>query len=76
MGLTVISRIFSDIPHIKSKCGECKGIFMGILSMPHNTLMDLNNVMKYYTRMESLYPTCVQLQVSCRLLHLSMVGSI
>ena len=27
--------------------GEYPGIFYGILSVPHNTLMDLNNVMDH-----------------------------
>ena len=37
MEVIVFHKIFLDIPHIQSKCG--------ILSVPHNIVMDLNNVM-------------------------------
>ena len=29
----------------QTECGEYLGIFHGILSVPHNNVMDLNNVM-------------------------------
>ena len=31
-------------PH--PECGEYRGMFSGILSVPQNTVMDLNNAMK------------------------------
>ena len=46
MGLTIVNVVFPDIPHIQIKCGEYVGILRGILSIPHNNVMDLNNVMK------------------------------
>ena len=30
----------------KSECGDYLGIFCGILSVPHNIVMNLNNVME------------------------------
>ena len=47
MGLTIVHTIFPDIPHIQSsiECGEYPKILCEILSIPHNNVMDLNNIM-------------------------------
>ena len=37
--------VFSNIPNIQTKCGEYLRILHGILSVPQNIVMDLNNVM-------------------------------
>lgn len=44
--LTFFHIIFPNISHIQSECGKHHEIFYGIISIPHNTAMDLNNVMK------------------------------
>jgi hypothetical protein len=36
--------VFSDIPHIQSECWEYLGILSGILSVPQNIVMGMNNV--------------------------------
>jgi hypothetical protein len=38
-----------NIFHIQTACGKYPGIFHGILSLPHNIVMDLINVMTYET---------------------------
>ena len=45
MGLTMFYRIFFSIPHIQPECGECLRIFLKILSIPQNIVVDLNNAM-------------------------------
>ena len=45
MGLTVFHIVFLDIPHIQCECGEYPGILRGILSVPQNIVMNMNNVM-------------------------------
>ena len=46
MGLTVAFHVvFPDIPHIQTGCGKYSGILCGILSVPQNIVMDLNNMM-------------------------------
>ena len=45
MGLTIFQGIFSDIFHIYFECGKYMGIFHGILLVPRNIRMNLNNVM-------------------------------
>ena len=35
-----------NTPHIKTKCGEYPRICHGILSVPQNIVMNLNNVIK------------------------------
>jgi hypothetical protein len=37
-----IDNIMWNIPHVQY---ECRGIFRRILSVPHNTIMDMKNVM-------------------------------
>ena len=44
-GTDIMHVVVPDIRHILSKRGEYPGILRGILSLPHNTLMHLNNVM-------------------------------
>ena len=39
-----IDNIPRNTPHLQTECG---GMFSGILSVPHNTIIDLNNVMKF-----------------------------
>ena len=39
------NNILKCIPHIQSECGEYPGIFCGILSVPHNIAVDMNNIM-------------------------------
>ena len=39
-----------NIPHIQTKCEEYPRILSGIVSVPHNIIMDLNNVMKRGTK--------------------------
>ena len=34
-----------SFPDIQSECGEYPRVLRGILSLPHNIVMDLNNVM-------------------------------
>ena len=51
MGLIVFHGIFSNIFTFASNVGECEEymeIYHGILSLPHNTIMDPNNVMKTF----------------------------
>ena len=45
MGTTTIHKIYLNISHIQTKCGKYHGIFCGLLLVPHNIVMDLNNVM-------------------------------
>ena len=45
MGLTKIHKFFLDIFHIQSKCEKYLEIYCGILSVPQNIVVDLNNVM-------------------------------
>ena len=45
MGLTILYKIFPDISHTEFECGWYLKIFYGIFSVPHNIVMDLNNVM-------------------------------
>ena len=41
--LTVFHIIILDISHIQTECEKYPEIFYGILSLPHNIAMDLNN---------------------------------
>ena len=43
MGVTVFHIIFPHISHIHSECGEYAEILCGILSLPHNIVMNMNN---------------------------------
>ena len=43
--LRVFHVVFLDICHIQTECGEYPGIPCGILSVPHNNVTDMNNVM-------------------------------
>ena len=45
MGLTIFHIVFLDIPHIHKECGEYPGILRGLLSIPLNIGIKLNNVM-------------------------------
>ena len=36
---------YSDIPHIQTECEEYPGVLRGLLPVPHNIVIDLNNVM-------------------------------
>ena len=45
MGLTIFHVVFLDIFHIQIECEEYLGILCGILSVPHNNVMDFNDVM-------------------------------
>ena len=45
MGLTIFHVVFLDILHIQIECEEYLGILCGILSVPHNNVMDFNDVM-------------------------------
>ena len=47
MGLTIICGIFSYIPIFIPICGECVGIFSRIMPVPHDNVMELNNVMQH-----------------------------
>ena len=42
----LIQKLFPDIPHIQSECGEYPGILRETLSVPHDIVMDLYNVMR------------------------------
>ena len=53
MGVTIFHGIFPYIFHIRSECENYKGIFHGIMSIPQNIIMDLNNVMELHTYMWS-----------------------
>ena len=44
-GTDNIAQVFPDTPQIQSECGEYLRILHGIISVPHNIVMDLNNVM-------------------------------
>ena len=44
-GTSNIYGIFPHIFHIQTECGKCHEIFCGILSVPKNIVMNLNNVM-------------------------------
>jgi hypothetical protein len=46
VGLTISHEIFFDIPHIQTEYGESQRIFRGILSVPHNVVMIMNNAIK------------------------------
>ena len=46
MGLNVFHRISVDNSHIQTECGIYMGLFCGILTVPHNIIMDLNNVLE------------------------------
>ena len=37
-----------NIHNIQSECGKYQAIVRGILSVPHNIVLDLNNVMKLH----------------------------
>ena len=37
-------KIFHDIPHTKFECGE---FFLEYFLVPHNIVMDMNNVLKF-----------------------------
>ena len=41
-----LDSIFFDIPHIQTECGEYQKKNCGILSVPYNVVMNMNNVMK------------------------------
>ena len=58
MGLKIFHGIFPDISHIQSKCGHYLGKFHGILSVPHNIVMDMINVIISFGKMIVLYTTC------------------
>lgn len=47
--------MFSDIPYIQSECGEYPSILCGILPVPHNIVMDLDNVMYAYKLVDKEY---------------------
>ena len=47
-----------DNPHVQFECGEYPGISCGILSIPHNIVMDLNNVMHIYVKICEPHYTC------------------
>ena len=44
VGLTIFHEIFWIIDHIQTECGKYSGLFHGILAIPQNIGMDLNNV--------------------------------
>jgi hypothetical protein len=46
VGLKIFQEIFFDIPHIQTEYGESQRIFRGILSVPHNVVMIMNNAIK------------------------------
>ena len=39
--------VFPNILHIQSECGDYLGLLRGILSVPHNHIMDMENVMNF-----------------------------
>ena len=43
-GIVSISWNIPRYSHIQTVCGKYRGIFYGIMSVPHNIVMDLNNV--------------------------------
>jgi hypothetical protein len=45
MRLTIVHGIFLNTPHIQYECWEYPEILCGILSIPQNIIMDLNNIM-------------------------------
>ena len=55
MGLTIFHVIFLDIPRIQFECGEYPGILCGIVLVPQNIIMDLNNVMHAYKPVDKKY---------------------
>ena len=44
MGLTIFHVVILGFPHIHFECGEYLGILCGILSVPHNIVMDVKYV--------------------------------
>ena len=57
VGLKLFHRIFSNITHIRFKCGKHLGLFRGILSFPQNTIMDLNNGMLHLKNAQTVVKT-------------------
>ena len=49
VGHTIFYKKFSDVFHIQLKCEKYPNIFCGVLSIPHNTVMDVNNIMYYFS---------------------------
>ena len=49
MGLLVLHGIFFYLSHIKYKYGKYHEIFRGVMLIPHNNVMDMNNVMWPFT---------------------------
>lgn len=47
MRLRIFHGIFVNIFQIWTECEKYKEIVYGIMSLPHNTVMDLNHVMGY-----------------------------
>ena len=47
VGLTVFHKIFLYVPTFTLKGEEQQRIFRGILSIPHNVVMDLDDVMNW-----------------------------
>ena len=47
MGLTIVHEIFHDSSHIQYEYGTHWRIFHGVLSIPQNIVMDLNNGMLF-----------------------------
>ena len=48
MGFIIFHIIFLDILHIQSEYEEYLEIFHGILSIPHNIVVNLNNIMNHF----------------------------
>ena len=47
MTLTIFHKIFPNTFHIQSEFGKYQELLCGILSVTHNIVMDLNNVMYF-----------------------------
>jgi hypothetical protein len=55
VGLTIFHIIFLDISHIQYECGKYQGILSGILSVPQNVVVDMNNVMSMERKVNIVY---------------------
>ena len=58
MGLTCFHVIFLDIPHSQFECGDYLGILRKIMSVPYNTIMDLNNIMHIQDYTLMIFVSC------------------
>ena len=61
MGLIVFHEMFLNIFHIQTKCGKYMGTYYGNMSVPHNTAMDLNNVMYKLIRASLIQPNIIMI---------------